>query len=139
MKTSEDRLFVPLNKRWYELFLNGTKLWEIRGVCPRFNYKQVRVGRKVELRRGYAVAGALWGQIVEVAEVNDIYNLPDEILAEAIPIPKSETALWNEIDRYNDKYDHFIVFKVKLFLTLASLKASDIIPVPGGFALSGKH
>ena len=32
-----DRLFVPLNKHWYDLFANGKKKWEIRGVGPLFN------------------------------------------------------------------------------------------------------
>lgn len=133
---SEDRLFVPLNKQWYKLFAEGKKLWEIRAVSPRFNHKTVYTGRTVELRRGYAVKGALWGSIVDVAEMRDIYHLPKQILAEALPIDKSEKALWNEINSYNDKYDRFIAFKVKLFISMASLKASRIIPVLGVFALS---
>jgi hypothetical protein len=113
----EDRLFVPLNKQWYDLFKAEKKLWEIRGVSPRFNHKTVYTGRTVELRRGYAVKGALWGRITDVAEVRDIYHLPKPILAEALPID-TENSLWNEINRYNTKYDHFIAFKVKLFLDL---------------------
>lgn len=112
----KDRLFVPLNKQWYDLFKAEKKLWEIRAVSPRFNHKTVYTGRTVELRRGYAVKGALWGRIVDVAEMRDIYHLPKPILAEALPIEKSETALWNEINRYNTKYDNFIAFKVKLFI-----------------------
>jgi hypothetical protein len=134
----KDRLFVPLNKQWYDLFKAEKKLWEIRAVSPRFNHKTVYTGRTVELRRGYAVTGALWGRIVDVAEVRDIYHLPKPILAEALPID-TESSLWNEINSYNTKYDRFIAFKVKLFLSLASMKASNMIPVPGGFALSGKH
>ncbi len=112
----DDRLFVPLNKRWYDLFQEGKKLWEIRAVSPRFNHKTVYTGRTVELRRGYAVKGALWGKIIDVAEMRDIYNLPEKILTEALPIDKLEKDLWNEIDRYNNKYDQFIAFKVKLFI-----------------------
>ena len=48
-----DRLFVPLNKEWYNLFLAGKKKWEIRGYSSRFNEKTVKVGRDVELRKGY--------------------------------------------------------------------------------------
>ena len=33
----QDRLFVPLNKHWYDLFLEGKKKWEIRGLSNRFN------------------------------------------------------------------------------------------------------
>lgn len=112
----QDRLFVPLNAKWYDLFVEGKKLWEIRAISPRFNYHTVFVGRTVELRRGYAVKGALWGRIVDVAEVKDIFTLPEEIMRDALPIDKSEKALWNEINSYNDKYDWFIAFKVKLFL-----------------------
>jgi hypothetical protein len=112
----EDRLFVPLNKQWYKLFVEGKKLWEIRAVSPRFNHKTVYTGRTVELRRGYAVKGALWGRITDVAEVRDIYHLPEPILAEALPIAKSKVKLWNEINSYNTKYDRFIIFKVKLFI-----------------------
>jgi hypothetical protein len=136
---SEDRLFVPLNKKWYDLFKAGKKLWEIRAVSPRFNHKTVYTGRAVELRRGYTVKGALWGRIIDVAEMRDIYHLPKQILAEALPIDKSEKALWNEINSYNTKYDNFIAFKVKLFLSLESLKASHLIPVSGGFALSSSE
>lgn len=123
MKTpGEDRLFVPLNKRWYDLFKEGKKLWEIRAVSPRFNHKTVYTGRTVELRRGYAVKGALWGRITDVAEMRDIYHLPAQILAEALPIDTSETSLWNEINSYNTKYDRFIAFKVKLFIDMCNLK-----------------
>jgi hypothetical protein len=111
----EDRLFVPLNKQWYDLFKEGKKLWEIRAVGPRFNPKTVYTGRIVELRRGYAVKGALWGRIVDIAEMRDIYHLPKPILAEALPID-TENSLWDEINHYNTKYDNFIAFKIKLFI-----------------------
>jgi hypothetical protein len=57
-----DRLFVPLNKEWYNLFLAGKKKWEIRGYSSRFNEKTVKVGRDVELRKGYMKEGAIWGE-----------------------------------------------------------------------------
>ena len=62
----KDRLFVPLNKHWYDLFPEGKKKWEIRGLSNQFNRQTVRVGRDVELRRGYVKEGAIWGKIVEV-------------------------------------------------------------------------
>jgi len=52
-----DRLFVPLNKEWYNLFAAGKKKWEIRGYGPRFNEKTVKEGRLVELRKGYMKEG----------------------------------------------------------------------------------
>lgn len=110
----KDRLFVPLNKQWYDLFKAEKKLWEIRAVSPRFNHKTVYTGRTVELRRGYAVKGALWGVIIDVMEIDNIYNIPEPIIDEAIPISTSDRLAWDMIDEYNEKYDNFIIFKIKL-------------------------
>lgn len=108
-----DRLFVPLNKHWYDLFANGKKKWEIRGVGPLFNPGTVRVGRDVELRRGYAKEGAIWGKIVEVHIVSTVYIPIINVLEELFPIPKS-SPLWDEIQEYNAKYSKFIVFKIEV-------------------------
>jgi len=108
-----DRLFVPLNKHWYDLFANGKKKWEIRGVGPLFNPGTVRVGRDVELRRGYAKEGAIWGKIVEVHIVPTVYIPIINVLEELFPIPKS-SPLWDEIQEYNAKYSKFIVFKIEV-------------------------
>jgi hypothetical protein len=116
-----DRLFVPLNKQWYDLFLSGAKKWEIRGVRPGFNTKTIWVGRKVELRRGYAVKGAIWGIISEVITVDDVYDLPQSVLDEAIPVSVQNRNTWDEIDKYNSKYIEFIVFKILMGDPLNSL------------------
>jgi len=108
-----DRLFVPLNKHWYDLFANGKKKWEIRGVGPLFNPGTVRVGRDVELRRGYAKEGAIWGKIVEVHIVSTVYIPIINVLDDLFPIP-TNSPLWNEIREYNTKYSEFIVFKIKV-------------------------
>jgi hypothetical protein len=50
---AENRLFVPLDERWHQLFSNGEKEWEMRGINGIYNTKSVRKGRTVELRRGY--------------------------------------------------------------------------------------
>jgi hypothetical protein len=118
---SKDRLFVPLNKQWYDLFLSGAKKWEIRGVRPGFNTKTIWVGRKVELRRGYAVKGALWGIITDVILTRHVYDVPKEVMKEMIPVPLSDTKTWNEIDKYNSKYGEFIVFKILMGDPLSSL------------------
>jgi hypothetical protein len=109
----KDRLFVPLNKHWYDLFLEGKKKWEIRGLSNRFNRQTVRVGRDVELRRGYAKEGAVWGKIVEVHIVSTVYIPIINVLEELFPIPKS-SPLWDEIQEYNAKYSKFIVFKIEV-------------------------
>lgn len=114
-----NRLFVPLNKVWYEMFKINTKLWEIRAISPRFNNKTVYKGRKVELRNGYQKKGALFGTIMDVILLSDIYDLPEEVSKEALPIG-CDNPLWIEIDKYNEKYkgtyddEGFIVFKIKL-------------------------
>ena len=109
----QDRLFVPLNKHWYDLFLEGKKKWEIRGLSNRFNRQTVRVGRDVELRRGYAKEGAIWGKIVEVHTVSTVYIPIINVMDELFPIP-ANSPLWNEIREYNTKYSEFIVFKIEL-------------------------
>ena len=108
-----DRLFVPLNKHWYDLFANGKKKWEIRGVGPLFNPGTVRVGRDVELRRGYAKEGAIWGKIVEVHVVSTVYIPIINIMDDMFPIP-TNSPLWSEIREYNAKYSEFIVFKIEV-------------------------
>jgi hypothetical protein len=108
-----DRLFVPLNKHWYDLFANGKKKWEIRGVGPLFNPGTVRVGRDVELRRGYAKEGAIWGKIVEVHVVSTVYIPIINIMDDLFPIP-TNSPLWSEIREYNAKYSEFIVFKIEV-------------------------
>lgn len=114
----KDRLFVPLNKHWYDLFLEGKKKWEIRGLSNRFNRQTVRVGRDVELRRGYAKEGAIWGKIVEVHIVSTVYIPIINVLEELFPIPKS-SLLWDEIQEYNAKYSKFIVFKIEVNKNMA--------------------
>jgi len=108
-----DRLFVPLNKHWYDLFANGKKKWEIRGVGPLFNSGTVRIGRDVELRRGYAKEGALWGTITDIIITRHVYDVPLKVKKELFPISMN-SPLWGEIDTYNTKYGEFIVFKVRL-------------------------
>lgn len=116
---TDNRLFVPLNKVWYQMFLNDTKRWEIRAISPRFNKNTVLVGRRVELRNGYQKAGALFGKITDVVLTSDIYNIPEEILPECLPLSINDS-LWDEIDTYNEKYksdyddEGFIVFKIEL-------------------------
>ena len=108
-----DRLFVPLNKEWYNLFLAGKKKWEIRGYSSRFNEKTVKVGRDVELRKGYMKEDAIWGKIVEVHIVSTVYIPIINIMDELFPIP-ANSPLWNEIREYNTKYPKFVVFKIEV-------------------------
>lgn len=61
-----DRLFVPLATEPYRWFESGQKTWELRVLRRQFNLMSVRVGRRVELRRGYSTGDSLWGEITAV-------------------------------------------------------------------------
>ena len=108
-----DRLFVPLNKEWYKLFASGKKKWEMRGYSPRFNEKTVKVGRSIELRKGYMKEGAIWGVITEFHITNNVHELPLKVIEELFPTPPS-SPLWEYIQWYNAKYNKFIVFKIEV-------------------------
>lgn len=71
-----DRLFVPLKTQAYSMFATGGKLWELRRRRGRFNEQQVHIGRRVELRRGYAArVPPLWGTISDVVIAQDLQEL----------------------------------------------------------------
>ena len=57
-----NRVFLPLEDRWHQLFREGKKNWELRGINNIFNTKNIKEGRTVELRRGYQ-SNPLWGVI----------------------------------------------------------------------------
>lgn len=120
----QDRLFVPLNGPWYDLFASGRKKWEIRGLSNRFNRQTVRVGRDVELRRGYAKERAIWGKIVEVHVVSTVYIPIINIMDDLFPIP-TNSPLWSEIREYNAKYSEFIVFKIEVNKNTATKEAKS--------------
>lgn len=108
-----NRLFLPLNTSWYNLFKSGKKKWEARGISGRFNERSVRIGRMVELRKGYAKEGAIWGVITDFLITDSIYNIPISIKEELFPI-STDSELWDEMNIYNNKYDKFIIFKIDL-------------------------
>lgn len=94
------------------MFLQKTKTWEIRGISNRFNPNTVKTGRKVEIRRGYQKNGALWGTIGKIVTIDNIFDLPEDIFNAAIPTEDKD--LMTQIERYNYKYQQFIVFEVIL-------------------------
>jgi hypothetical protein len=59
-------LFVPLKAEWFDAFANGSKQWEHRMEKRQWNVRQVVVGRRVTLSRGYGAHARLTGTIVEV-------------------------------------------------------------------------
>ncbi len=70
----QDRLFVPLTAEAFGWWLAGGKCWEVRREAPRWSAKHVRVGRRVELRRGYS-GPSLWGTIIGIVRADDVVGL----------------------------------------------------------------
>jgi len=61
---SEKPLFIPLKALFYDQFISGQKLSELRLYGPRWNEKTCRIGREVILSKGYGkkhrVKGKIW-------------------------------------------------------------------------------
>lgn len=96
-----DRLFVPLAAGPFSWFQSGKKTWELRRCGRQYTDKNIRLGRRVELRMGYTDPGrALWGVIVNIeqaATVSEFFKkVPYELvipvatsLAEAVTLTSS--------------------------------------------------
>src|SRR5262245_24971523 len=85
-----DRLFVPLAKQPFAWFRSGQKKWELRRFGRQYTRKHVRVGRLVELRRGYKGPDALWGEILDVVEANSVDDFYNKVhFKEVIPVANS--------------------------------------------------
>lgn len=61
-------LFVPLAGVWFDQFASGVKTWEHRLARRQWNTRQVYVGRRVTLSRGYGKSRRLHGVITQVLE-----------------------------------------------------------------------
>lgn len=110
----KSRLFLPLNQIWYELFVNGQKEWEIRGISDTFNQKTITLGRTVELRKGYQ-SDSIWGIIKERLIVNSIEEVPKVIFDKIIPPSVQEDPeVINFINSYNNRYGKFILFRIEI-------------------------
>jgi hypothetical protein len=70
----QDRLFVPLKGEAYDWFASGGKKWEVRKLGRQWTEKNVRTGRRVELRRGYN-GESLWGVVGGVVIQSDLWGL----------------------------------------------------------------
>lgn len=110
----DNRLFLPLDERWYRLFYEGKKCWELRGINGIFNLKTIKEGRTVELRRGYK-SDPLWGIITDRLEVRSIDQIPEGILNETIPVlVRDDPEVRSFLTKYGEKYNSFILFKIKI-------------------------
>jgi ASC-1-like (ASCH) protein len=89
-KLKQDRLFVALSEEPFEWFRSGHKKWELRKLGRQFTTKHVRIGRRVELRKGYRGPASLWGEIVRVIEAPSIDQFFEQVpFEEVIPAARS--------------------------------------------------
>ncbi|MCK4798232.1 MAG: hypothetical protein KAT05_12690 [Spirochaetes bacterium] len=108
----DNRLFVPLDDRWYQLFLKGQKEWEMRGINGVFNSKSVKKGRTVEIRRGYQY-DPLWGIISDVMIVKSLDEIPKSIFDKTIPpTVQNNPDVFDFVQSYIKKYDKLILFRI---------------------------
>jgi hypothetical protein len=92
IETLNSRLFVPLATEPFRWFEGGQKCWELRRYGRQYTERNVRVGRQVELRRGYSSDESLWGVIVETRRadsVDDFFRKVD--YRTVVPDARSET------------------------------------------------
>jgi hypothetical protein len=78
--TSTPRLFVPLANEPFRWFADGQKRWELRRYGRQYTERNVWVGRRVELRRGYSTDESLRGVIVETmrsASIRELFGRVD--------------------------------------------------------------
>jgi ASCH domain len=82
-----DRVFVPLATQPYRWFASGRKQWELRRLGRQYTPKHLKLGRRVELRCGYADKNsALWGTLAETREAGSIAQFFDLVdFREVIP------------------------------------------------------
>jgi ASC-1-like (ASCH) protein len=85
-----DRLFVPLADQPFAWFRSGKKKWELRRLGRQYTQRHVRVGRRVELRRGYRGPDVLWGEILAVIEANGIEDFFEKVdFKDVVPVADS--------------------------------------------------
>ena len=74
-KIKFDRLFVPLSSNPYDWFESGKKEWELRRYGRQYNELHVRVGRLVELSKGYSSKNRLWGLITDIIQGKNLEEI----------------------------------------------------------------
>ena len=86
-----DRLFVPLSTEPHQWFESGRKNWELRKLARQFTEKHVRIGRLVELRRGYSdPSSSIWGTIDEVVVAQNLNEFFSRVNWENV-LPESDS------------------------------------------------
>ena len=77
---ADNRLFVPLNAEAFRWFASCGKRWELRKFGRQYTDKHLRLGRRVESRRGYSDAQqAIWGKIKNVHRASSLAEFFDHV------------------------------------------------------------
>lgn len=106
-----DRLFVPLNSEPYHYFDVRMKEWEARAVKGQYNRDQVRVGREVELRKGYSTDESLWGVIDERRFYDSIPEMVGDVGHDKILPDNSRLDVIKSLEEKYDDEDEFVAFR----------------------------
>jgi|SRR5580658_3144741 hypothetical protein len=89
--TLNRRLFVPLANEPFRWFAGGQKHWELRRYGRQYTERHVRVGRQVELRRGYNSEDSLWGVVTETLPASSIREFFSKVnYKTVVPSARSE-------------------------------------------------
>ncbi len=82
---------MALSSGPFNWFQSGQKKWELRKFGRQYTPDHVRVGRPVELRRGYNTPDALWGEVGEVVIADNVADFFDQVhFSEVIPVARSK-------------------------------------------------
>ena len=106
-----ERIFAPLKTEHYENFRDGSKTWELRGATGAFAPEKLRIGKPVELRKGYN-GPSLWGKVAGVKTFDSIEEIPEEIDHRKITTGKSRGEFVESARELLGKYDSFVAFRV---------------------------
>lgn len=108
----DDRLFTPLESRHYFAFDDGGKTWELRGVNNLFHLESVKLGRSVELRRGYSTDDSIWGIITGIRKFRSVDAIVADFPIEKIRPGTTEEEFRDSVADLLGKYETFIAFEV---------------------------
>jgi hypothetical protein len=114
VKSTIQRLFVPLKSEAFDWFAAGTKCFELRRIRPQFDPRLVRPGRRVQLSKGYS-GSSIWGKVGAVktaSTLDEMFEMVDYHLI--IPNAESRQDAVAKASEYVGQHGPFIAFEVLL-------------------------
>lgn len=136
-KIKFDRLFVPLSSNPYDWFEGGKKEWELRKYGRQYNELHVRVGRLVELSKGYSSKNRLWGLITDIIRGKNLEEIfaqvhYTKILPEAISKENAIEIATTILRISPEKNQDLIAFKINFDIPKILLNPKFINDVKTG-------